>query len=297
MTSPSSSVRTSWRQTSRIERLAYAAPPRAPPTPSPRKSARPLDAFAAGVNAYLAANPLPPEYAILEITQVRPWDIVDTLVIGKAVSASLSLDIDVGTVEQLQAYVAAGAAGGFDGQALFFDDVRRAAPIDPAATVPDASGGFPFMAKRNHVDPALLAKAASAAQGLEEKLAEAPILALAMNRRETHVGSNEWGVSAANSRTGKPIIANDPHLALDAPSTFYEIHLTVLDDPDNGPMNVSGVTFAGAPGVILGQNERITWGATTKPDGRERRLRRHAHRRPPHDLRPRRQPGLHHLGG
>ena len=225
----------------------------------------PLDAFAAGVNAWLASNPLPPEYAVLEITNARAWEAVDTVVIGKAVSASLSLDIDLGDVEQLEAYVAAGAAGGFDGQALFFEDVRRAAPIDAASTVPDATNGFPFAAKRTKVDPALLAKAASAVGGLKERLAQSPILALAMNRRETHVGSNEWGVAAAKSRSGKPMIANDPHLALDAPSTFYEIHLTVRDDPTQGPMNVSGVTFAGAPGVILGQNDRITWGATTNP--------------------------------
>lgn len=231
---------------------------------SPEERA-PLDAFAEGVNAWLAANPLPREYAILEITQARPWDIVDTISIGKAISASLSLDIDLGGVEQLQAYVAAGAAGGFDGEALFFQDVRRSAPMDPAATVPDAGEDFPFLAQAQEVDPTLLARAASAAEGLEARLAESPILALAMNRRETHVGSNEWGISGEHSFTGRPMIANDPHLSLDAPSTFYEVHLHVRDDPEKGPMNVSGVTFAGAPGVILGQNEHITWGATTNP--------------------------------
>ena len=86
-----------------------------------------------------------------------------------------------------------------------------------------------------------------------------------MNRRELEIGSNEWGVAGAHTSSGRPIIANDPHLSLNIPSTFYEWHLVVEDDPTSGPMNASGVGFPGAPGVILGQNEHITWGATTNP--------------------------------
>jgi penicillin amidase len=61
------------------------------------------------------------------------------------------------------------------------------------------------------------------------------------------------------------MIANDPHLSLNIPSTFYEWHLVVQGDPVDGDMNVSGVGFPGTPGVILGQNEKITWGATNNP--------------------------------
>jgi penicillin amidase len=225
-----------------------------------------LQAYADGVNAYLANNPLPPEYALLELTQVRPWQPVDSLVIGKAISASLSLDIDVGPTLQLQQFVAAGIDGGFDGQSLLFNDVRRSAPMDPASTVPDATNGTPFAAKGlPKADPILLARAAEGARRLKQKFEGIPFFERAMAPRETFVGSNEWGVTAAASATGRPIIANDPHLSLDAPSTFYEWHLIVNGDPVDGDMNVSGVGFAGTPGVILGQNERITWGATTNP--------------------------------
>ena len=55
-----------------------------------------LQAYADGVNAYILNNPLPVEYGLLELTQVRAWDPVDSLVIGKAIAASLSLDIDIG---------------------------------------------------------------------------------------------------------------------------------------------------------------------------------------------------------
>jgi penicillin amidase len=55
------------------------------------------------------------------------------------------------------------------------------------------------------------------------------------------------------------MIANDPHLALGLPSTFYPIHLTA------GPYDVAGNAFAGTPGVVLGHNKDVMWGATTNP--------------------------------
>jgi penicillin amidase len=225
-----------------------------------------LQAYADGVNDYLANNSLPPEYALLELTAVRPWEPVDSLVIGKAISASLSLDIDVGNTLQLQQFVAAGLGGGFDGQSLLENDVRRLAPMDPASTVPDATNGTPYVVNgQPKVDPVLLARAADGARRLKQKFEGIPFFERAMEPRETFIGSNEWGVTAAASATGRPIIANDPHLSLNAPSTFYEWHLIVNGDPVDGDMNVSGVGFPGTPGVILGQNERITWGATTNP--------------------------------
>ena len=105
----------------------------------------------------------------------------------------------------------------------------------------------------------------AAAKRFRAKAEATPLLAAAMQRRERQIGSNEWGVAASAAEGGVPIIANDPHLSLNTPSEFYENHLVVANDPFEGPMNVSGVTFPGVPFVILGQNERITWGATTNP--------------------------------
>ena len=65
-------------------------------------------------------------------------------------------------------------------------------------------------------------------------------------------GSNWWVVSGALTESGFPMFANDPHLSLGTPATFYEIHLSV----DNG-INVAGVSFPGTPGVILGCNDTI----------------------------------------
>ncbi|RKJ34385.1 penicillin acylase family protein, partial [Butyricicoccus sp. 1XD8-22] len=69
-------------------------------------------------------------------------------------------------------------------------------------------------------------------------------------------GSNNWVISGEKTETGKPLLANDPHLSLGTPSIWYEMH---LQSPEQ---NVSGVIFAGVPGIILGHNESIAWGVT-----------------------------------
>jgi len=234
-----------------------------------------LDAYADGVNAWIDAvragtQTLPPEYVDLEISAngLRKWTALDTLSIGKGIAASLALDLDTGLDEKLAEYCAAGAAASppFDGAALLFDDVQRFAPMDPASTVPDATGTTPFVpAPPMPIACSAVTTPVAAIERVRRKIAATPFLAAASDRRARQVGSNEWGVAASHAFGGGPMIANDPHLSLGMPSEFYENHLVVANDPEAGPMNVSGVTFAGVPFVILGQNEKITWGATTNP--------------------------------
>lgn len=73
---------------------------------------------------------------------------------------------------------------------------------------------------------------------------------------EAFNGSNNWVVAGDKSASGKPLLADDPHLGLATPSIWYEMHLEAED------INVGGVIFAGVPGIILGHNERIAWGVT-----------------------------------
>jgi penicillin amidase len=61
--------------------------------------------------------------------------------------------------------------------------------------------------------------------------------------------------------SGEPLIANDPHLALNTPATFYQLHLRAMA----AGFDVIGSTFPGAPWIILGQNRRMGWGATVNP--------------------------------
>jgi penicillin amidase len=75
------------------------------------------------------------------------------------------------------------------------------------------------------------------------------------------LGSNNWVVSGSHTKSGKPLLANDPHLGHSVPSVWYMVHL-------NAPgLNVTGVSLPGLPLVIIGHNEHIGWGATnTGPD-------------------------------
>ncbi len=75
-------------------------------------------------------------------------------------------------------------------------------------------------------------------------------------------GSNNWVVSGDKTASGMPLLADDPHLGLATPSIWLQMHLESEDE-----LNVSGVIFAGVPGIILGHNDQIAWGVTnTGPD-------------------------------
>jgi len=236
-----------------------------------------LAAYAAGVNARVASHPLPVEYGLLELTAFAPWTPVDSVVIAKLLAFSLSFDLDVGPTVTFASYVQAGTVAGFDGAALFFEDLVRSAPFDPASTVPDATDGAANGAAveapaSSGERGARFAAAAAAAQSLSpatlelargylERVAEVPLLAAAAAPRERAAGSNEWAIAGRHTASGRPLIANDPHLALDVPAIFHQIHLRA---PAAG-IDVIGSGFAGVPYVVLGQNRYVAWGATTNP--------------------------------
>lgn len=69
-------------------------------------------------------------------------------------------------------------------------------------------------------------------------------------------GSNSWVVSGEKSVTGKPLLANDPHLPFSLPSIWYQVHL------NDGKMDMVGVCIPGTPGIVIGRNNYIAWGLT-----------------------------------
>jgi penicillin G amidase len=234
-----------------------------------------LEAYAAGVNAGIASQPLPPEYGALELTKVEPWTARSSVLVGKLIAFGLSFELgDIERTVALLTYQAAGQALGFDGTALFFEDLFRSAPFTSASTVPDAlaasnsSGGLETHAA---TDEPILVKAdieraaaeirpetmALAQQWLAE-LRESPFLGPILEDRFFY-GSNMWAVHPSRSASGKALMANDPHLALDVPATFYPITLRAAD------MAVTGIGFPGVPFVVQGRNMNIAWGSTVNP--------------------------------
>lgn len=238
-----------------------------------------LQAYSNGVNAFLENNPLPPEYGVLMLDQVPPWSPVDSIVVGKALAFQLSFDLDIENTILAMAYQQAGAIGGFDGAALFSQDLVRSAPSDDRVSVPgflESIGGVALSAATvsnaetvdgqstgstnqsiGSIDPI----AAQLAKDYQAKIADVPLLGESIDRREVNTGSNAWAVSGEFTATGNALLANDPHLSLSFPSVFTEEQLIVTGDGTT----VSGVSVPGAPGIIQGCNEFLCWGTTVNP--------------------------------
>lgn len=235
-----------------------------------------MQAYTDGVNEFLqrAAGPLPPEYSALELTQVRPWQVIDSINVGKLIAFGLSFDLDdIQNSQRLGAFQA--ALGAQAGAALFFEDLFRAEPFDPASTVPDSGGDGVLKpgtrratGKRSDAASAMSAAAATIevdaavrelARRFIEQAEQAPTLKTVLENDRSARGSNNWAVSGALTVSGNPIIANDPHLTLDHPSTFYPMRLKAPG------YDAIGSGFAGAPFVIVGHNRDIAWGPTTNP--------------------------------
>lgn len=203
-----------------------------------------LTAYAEGVNAFIdqavAAGSLSPEFTLLGY-QPEPWSIVDSLSIGKYMAYDMN-------GEQMQSEIFRYQLRQAVGDQL----TEQLVPAYPAdgVTIMKAAEGTPAK------------KAAYAPMPADNSRIDVSGLMAAAPWPEEFVGSNNWVISGRLTATGKPLLANDPHLSLRTPSIWYQSHLMV-----KGGLNVIGVTIPGAPGLILGHNEKIAWGMTnTDPD-------------------------------
>ena len=236
-----------------------------------------LQAYSDGVNAFIeraeAANALPPEYDLLQLTQVSRWRPLDSVLVGKGFALLTSLNVpgDINRTVTLETFRAVGAAAGFDGTKLFFEDLLRSAPFDRAATVPDAEGTSSKLdlttwtavapsrqSRRISETGARLAPAAlEQARAYLEELRSLPrIPGLLDPDAQTGGGSNTWVVSGAHTRNGRSLLAADAHLGLDSPTTFHQIHLVAPS------LDVTGSGIPGSPCVVRGHNRDLAWGIT-----------------------------------
>ncbi len=187
-----------------------------------------LEAYAAGVNAYLESRsgPLPPEFLVFR-HKPEPWRPADSIVWVKMMAWDLGGNW---SDEIMRARMARRLTG---------EQIAQLYPPYPA----DGQIALTKYA-------ALLGDLR-----LDELAAALPPPPPRNN------GSNNWVVSGWRSATGKPLLANDPHLSLGAPAIWYFAHMSAPD------LNVIGATFPGVPSVVLGRNDRIAWGFTnTGPD-------------------------------
>ncbi|MEO6077082.1 MAG: penicillin acylase family protein [Dokdonella sp.] len=230
-------------------------------------------AYSNGVNYWLANAPaLPPEYGALDLTRATPWSPVDSIVVGKGLAFQLSFDLDIDPTIRLGTYQAAASAAGLNATALYFNDIFRAAPFDSRVSVPGfrpsgseattSSSGTGVDGPIDEVatvDPQVL----QLAKQYRDEIAGNPLLQRALEGHDSPIGSNEWVVSGSHTATGKAILSNDPHLSLGLAPVFVEQHVYSSDTRYPQPMDVTGVTVPGAPGVIQGCNQTMCWGTTT----------------------------------
>ena len=76
------------------------------------------------------------------------------------------------------------------------------------------------------------------------------------------IGSNAWAVAGSRTTTGRPLLANDPHLGVGMPGIWYQVGLHCRTVSSTCPLDVAGFSFSGVPGVVIGHNQSIAWGFT-----------------------------------
>jgi penicillin amidase len=240
----------------------------------PADAHRQIEAYVAGVNAFLASNPpLPPEFALLRFTP-EPWSGPDVLVWVKMMAWDLSANYSfellrhdllarVGaqrTAELLPPYPPDGLSivGGHDvtpGLGTQFTPLpRTVGPTFPPSLAGHASASLRIGASGGGKLGPTSSWATAFARGLAGH-DDVQRMLLGGSKIEA-LGSNGWVVDGTLTATGKPMLANDPHLGTHVPSLWYLAHVSA------GDFDVIGATLPGAPAVAIGRNRFIAWGET-----------------------------------
>jgi penicillin amidase len=249
-----------WRRVAEQE-LALVAP----------STRRYLDAYAAGVNAYIegrTASDLSLEYSLLRLQGLQyrpePWTAADSVAWLKVMAWDLASNLD----EESERAIITGKLGAGRAASLFppypldhFAPILRRGDVVGKTFDPSASRGSARPLPYGLSDDQL-----RRASGALESVAK-------INRTIPHVlrsgsgagatGSNSWAMAGSGTASGHAILSNDPHLSTSIPSIFAQVglHCRVLSKAC--PFDVSGFSLASLPGVVIGKNTKIAWGLTT----------------------------------
>ena len=221
-----------------------------------------IDAYVAGVNAFITTHhgsALPPEFSLLRF-EPEPWSGPDVIVWVKMMAWDLSANY---SFELLRHDLV--AAVGPDRMAQLMPPYAT----DGLSIVPDPSGGAggPGGSGRaggaasntgaRSFQPSVASGGLTAALFSSLSAGDAGVRDVLLGGAMTEaLGSNNWVVDGTLTATGKPLLANDPHLSARLPSTWYLAHVS------GGDFEIIGATLPGAPAVALGRNRFIAWGAT-----------------------------------
>jgi penicillin amidase len=221
-----------------------------------------LDAYAAGVNAYIL-NRKPPklglEFSLLKLNgvefEIEPWEPVNTLTWIKVMSQDLGSNME-GELKNIEMIRAVGLGMAADLLPPYRKDEMPYIVSDEELFI---EGGKKTDTGFGALDEELVSIVAALDTGLVGGFDLADGLAFG---KAGEAGSNSWVVSGTLTSTKTALLANDPHLSVQMPSIWYEIGLHCKENGGRG-INVRGFSFAGVPGVVVGHNDRIAWGMTS----------------------------------
>jgi penicillin amidase len=228
-----------------------------------------LQAYADGVNAWLAEHPggekASLEYALLGAVnsgyKPEQWTPVDSVAWLKAMAWNLSGNLQ----EEIDRSLLAQDFGPDKIAELYPDyPYSRNGTIVKTGTVAGdtyrpADGSTPSGAAPGSATAQGAATTKALMQGLTDRIDAMPQL---LGRPGQGIGSNSWVVAGSHTTTGKPLLANDPHLGPGLPSVWYQMGLHCRTASPACQFDVSGFTFAGMPGVVIGHNKDVAWGFT-----------------------------------
>jgi penicillin amidase len=205
---------------------------------------------------------------VFEIPQAAftDWTGVDSLAIGRLQTHLLSYDADSDLGNQLffdrarATFVAGDPDPVLGKRANLERDMFLFSPGDPTTTTTGYPMGKPKV---------LPGKEAKAWKRPDLSVISKGYLAATRKTRAwlnpEGFGSNNWAIAASRSKSGHALVASDPHLSLISPSIFWPVSIDVTAPKDgdaSSNLKIAGVAFPGIPGIILGHNEHIAWGAT-----------------------------------
>jgi penicillin G amidase len=227
-----------------------------------------LDAYARGVNDYIrgrSPSELALDYTVLALDHTLPriedWTALDSVSWFKAMAWDLRGNYDdelsralvLGTVKDVERVEELYPPYPYAQHAPIIangENDAGAAPADAAAHAPVTDAGGLRRALTSPQGQQTLTAAQQAVEAVPDLL----------GGDGDGIGSNSWVVSGALTTTGKPLLANDPHLAPGIPGIWYQMGLHCQTLSPSCPFDVTGFTFSGVPGVVIGHTQRIAWG-------------------------------------
>ncbi|HET9648435.1 MAG TPA: penicillin acylase family protein, partial [Microlunatus sp.] len=248
-----------------------------------------LDAYAAGVNAYLrgrTASDISLEYSLLALQGLdytpEDWTAADSLAWLKAMAWDLGANLDQETeLATMTATVgAARAAELFPPYALDgFEPIVGHGTVVGDRFQPAARGGrsrpAPVPGRTAEPGPTSGSDATSGRTVRSRDLRPGRVATTAARvgavlrpwlqprTGSAELGSNSWVLAGSRTTTGKPLLGNDPHLPTSIPSIFSQVGLHCRTVSQSCPFDVAGYSLAGIPGIVIGHNADIAWGMTT----------------------------------